>query len=250
MYAGKLQILSNGRCIGAYVVERTDSATLKETPSLAEIEQFRTWLLDWHVEHGRTFPWRQRSASCYKKIIAELLLQRTRAEAVAAFYPRFLARFPSWAELAQATEEELRSFLQPIGLWRRRAESMRKLANEMVKRRGRFPRTRHELESLPGIGQYVASAILLLCYCESQPLLDANMARVLECRFGPRKLADIRYDPYLRDLAKAVVSGEDPITINWAILDYAALVCRPKLPDCPSCLWASRCPSRPDEQAH
>ena len=204
-------------------------------PSPEDISRFRANIIDWYSKHGRKFPWRKRSLSCYAKVIAELLLQRTRAETVAVFYPRFIERFPSWSDLERATSDDLEEFLQPIGLWRRRAESMRLLARELVRRGGRFPKTREDLESLPGIGQYMASAILLLCHNQPQPLLDANMARVLECFFGARELADIRYDPYLQCLAKAVVSCKDPVAVNWAILDYASLVCGPKIRDCSQC---------------
>jgi A/G-specific adenine glycosylase len=105
----------------------------------------------------------------------------------------------------------------------------------MKARRGRFPYTREDIEPLPGIGQYIANAVLLFCHGEAQPLLDANMARVLERYFGPRRLADIRYDPYLQVLAKRVVSCGDPISMNWAILDFASFVCalRPKCEACP-----------------
>jgi A/G-specific adenine glycosylase len=111
----------------------------------------------------------------------------------------------------------------------------------MTKRRGVFPRRREEIEKLPNIGQYIANAILLLCHGEPQPLLDVNMARVLERFFGPRTLADIRYDPYLQSLAKAVVNSSDPVLINWAILDHATLICRISGPLCSGCPLSSKC---------
>src|SRR5207248_611362 len=73
------------------------------------------------------------------------------------------------------------------------------------------------------------------------PLLDTNMARVLERFFGPRQLVDIRYDPYLQLLAHSVVDGTDAIRANWAILDLAAGVCRRRSPMCTSCPVRSRC---------
>jgi len=108
-------------------------------------------------------------------------------------------------------------------------------ARAMVKRSGRFPRSREEIENLPSVGQYIANAILLFCYGECQPLLDAGMARVLERVFGPRMLADIRDDLYLQRLAKTVVTCDNSAMINWAILDLASLVCKKQTPSCPSC---------------
>ena len=88
---------------------------------------------------------------------------------------------------------------------------------------------------MPAVGQYVASAVLLFCHERPEPLIDSNMARVLERYFGSRKLADIRYDPYLQRLARDVVGSDHPTLINWAILDFAALVCTPRNPRCQKC---------------
>src|SRR5207247_1637176 len=131
---------------------------------------FRRLLLGWFKVEGRTFPWRDPNASQYVQVVSEILLQRTRAETVAIFFPGFIHRFPGWNELAAATNEELRSFLEPIGLWRRRALTLRALGEEMERRGGSFPSTRFEIEALPGIGQYIASAVMLFCHGDRQPL--------------------------------------------------------------------------------
>lgn len=205
------------------------------------INMFRRLLLVWFRREGRFFPWRASNASSYVSVISEVLLQRTRAETVANFFPSFVHRFPGWAPLAAASSGELRAFLKPIGLWRRRATSLRLLASELQARQGRFPLSRAEIESLPGIGQYIASAIMLFCHGDRQPLLDANMARVLERCFGARKLADIRYDPWLQALSKRIVAHQQAKQINWAILDLAAKICTIKQPQCTICPVRSCC---------
>jgi A/G-specific adenine glycosylase len=105
----------------------------------------------------------------------------------------------------------------------------------MQLRRGRFPKRRNEIEELPGIGQYIASAILLFSSGAKEPLLDVNMARVLERCFSPRKLVDIRYDPWLQALARMVVDHKQSAEINWAVLDLAAAYCSTRQPDCVAC---------------
>jgi len=200
-----------------------------------KIAEFQACIIDWYNINGRHFLWRKKSISNYQKIIVEALLQRTRAETVATFFPSFIQAFPSWTALASATETDLQQFLKPIGLWRRRAVTLIAFSQAMAIRRGRFPRTREEIESLPSVGQYIANAILLFCHGEPEPLLDAGMARVLERVFGERKMADIRYDPYLQELAHEIVSIPNPQMINWAILDLASLICRPRNPKCPVC---------------
>jgi A/G-specific adenine glycosylase len=164
-----------------------------------------------------------------------VLLKRTRAEGAAGFFHSFIERYPSWLAISQASTRELGSALRPIGLWRQRASSLAALSAEMVVRNGRFPQDRDSIESLPGVGQYVANAIILFCNAGREPLLDAGMARVLERCFGERSLVDIRYDPWLQSLARKVVNCNEPVLVNSALLDLAALICHADVPDCPAC---------------
>jgi A/G-specific adenine glycosylase len=210
-------------------------------PSARQLRNFRIRILEWFNANGRQLPWRRASARKYELVLAETLLQRTRAEAIATFLPGFLKEFPSWRRLSIADPAVLQNRLRPIGLWRRRSASIQALAKEMVVRRGRFPNSRDELENLPGVGQYIANAILLFYHGFPEPLLDVNMARVLERVFGPRMLADIRRDPYLQALARRVILSRQPKELNWAILDFAAIVCLPRNPLCHDCTLASMC---------
>lgn len=198
-------------------------------------------VLRWYLTNGRKFPWRKRSVSKYQLIVAEVLLQRTKAETVSRFYSRFIQKYPSWKALSKAKEKNLQAFLKPIGLWRQRATAIKKLSEEMAKRNGRFPKTREEIEKIPAVGQYIANAVLVFCHGQPQPLLDVNMARVLERFFGPRKLADIRYDPYLQQLARDVLPKRRFKEFNWAILDFASMVCKLQKPLCESCCLVSKC---------
>ena len=210
-------------------------------PACQEIEAFIKLLLKWYGNNGRKYPWREETATLYQKIVAEILLQRTRADTVAFFFPKFILQFPSWQELSTTDQEDLRQFLYPLGLWKQKAKAIRELANEMVHREGQFPNDYNEIRDLPGIGQYIANAIALFSLNEPHPLLDVNMTRVLERYFGPRKLADIRDDPYIQNLAnKVVLVSGNYININFAILDLAALICK-KSPLCYQCSINKRC---------
>jgi A/G-specific adenine glycosylase len=203
--------------------------------SKRRIHAFREKLIEWYPKGGRIFPWRKPNTTVYERIITEILLQRTKAETVANIYPKFIRTYPSWRKLTKATENELQEFLKPIGLWRRRAIVIKALSTRMVQNNGRFPNNIEKIENLPGIGQYIRNAILIFNNGQNYPLLDANMARVLERYFGPRKLVDIRYDPYLQNLASQVVQDVDPKVINWAILDLAAKICMIRTPQCSIC---------------
>ena len=202
---------------------------------------FQSELLKWFEINQRDFPWRKKSMSNYQYIIAEVLLQRTKAETVAKFYPLFIVKYPSWKKLCQATESDLQDFLKPIGLYKQRGKRLYDLAQEMKKRSGRLPQKRSQFEELSMVGQYIANAYELFILKRPAPLLDVNMARLLERFFGPRKKVDIRYDSYLQDLSKKVVTHSKSKELNWAILDFAAIVCKKRSPICIFCTLKPFC---------
>lgn len=205
------------------------------------IEDFQFKLLKWFYVHGRKFHWRHTGLSTYQLVIAETLLQRTRAETVSNFFTQFIQDYPSWESLSKANLDLLEDYLKPIGLYKQRSKRLKNLALEMCKRGGEFPTNRTELESIPFIGQYIANAIELIIYNKPSPLLDVNMSRLLERYFGERKKADIRYDPYLQELAYKIVNHQYSKEINWAVLDYAAIICKARKPICNSCIFKIKC---------
>ena len=205
------------------------------------ITRLRGHLLNWYERHGRVLPWRRPEASTFERICVEVLLQRTRAETVTRVYPVFFARFDSWAAIAGAGVEELEEHFRPIGLWQRRARSIKGLARYAAARGGEFPADPRELAAVPGVGQYVANAILLFQHGQARPLLDVNMARVIERYVRPRRLADIRHDPWLQDAAQWLVRGDHAERVNWATLDLGSILCLPRTPRCSLCELQAHC---------
>ena len=165
------------------------------------------------------------------------MLQRTTATAVSRFYGEFFARFDSWTSLAAVQPGDLEQFLKPLGLWRRRAASLLGLASYAAKTGGAFPSDPELHREIPAVGQYVSNAVLMFQHGRRTPLLDVNMARVIERFVRPRRLADIRYDPWLQAAAHWFVRGDRP----ELALDFAALVCKARRPLCPACPVNDRC---------
>lgn len=206
-----------------------------------DIVYLQTTLLTWYEVYGRTFPWREDNRSEYELIVAEILLQRTRAKTISSFFLSFISQFSDWQSLVNTSDNDLEIFLRPIGLASQKAKRLKSLAIEMVKRNCVLPSQRSELETMPFFGQYIANAIEVLIFQRPAPLLDVNMERVLERYFGPRRLVDIRYDPYLQELAKRFVDYPRLREINWAILDFAALICQVAVPKCNHCILNMNC---------
>lgn len=209
-------------------------------PLREEVEWFRDRLLCWAEDNGRDFPWRHTDDE-YQIVVTEILLQQTTAASVAKLYDAFCGRFPRWQSLHEATEDEVRIEIQCLGLATQRTRRVKELAAWVAEHDWHLPRTREELEDVPGIGQYVASALLAVKYGEPEPLLDVNMARVLERFFRVRELADIRDDPWLQAVSREACAG---LALGWACLDLAAAICTARRAECGRCQLRTRCQSR------
>jgi A/G-specific adenine glycosylase len=193
-------------------------------------------LESWYGTSGRRFAWRFWRDE-YRVLITEVLLQRTRADAVEAGALRFFARYPGWPELAMAKPADIAAQLQPLGLSARRARSLHALARYFAG----SPRDR-AYEDLPGVGQYIARATRVSMDGSAEAMVDSNFVRVLHRVFGGDWMADYRHDRRLQALAlQVVISSSDPRVVNWAVVDLGALICKPRRPDCAHCPLRHRC---------
>ena len=223
---------------------------ISKVPSDQELDWLRDDLVSWYQVNGRAFPWRQNSTSLYKHVITEILLQHTKAEKVSLIYEPFFRSFPNWNALADSNVSVLQDVIRPLGLWRRRADFLHDLASTVSHNQGELPNSYPHLRQLPGIGQYVANAILLFQGRSREPLLDRGMARVVSRFFDLNVHADPCKDRNLREVAGRIVDCEDSIEISWALLDLSALICKARDPICANCPLDDRCRSKKLYIAH
>lgn len=183
-------------------------------------------LLRWHRENRRTFPWREKKDP-YAVLVAEFFLQRTPADRVATILPKFIEEFPSPEKLARANPNQLKNAYRTLGLGKRFSWLVETAKVLCEKHGGKVPNKSGDLLSLPGIGEYTASAILCFGFGCDIPIVDANVVRVLTRIFGlpstPRT-----GNHTLKELAKKLIPVNKGIDYNEAILDFAATVCKKK----------------------
>jgi A/G-specific adenine glycosylase len=203
-------------------------------------KDFSKKLLSWWRKNKRDFYWRN-TWSPYHILISEVLLHRTKAEQVAKVYTKFLQEFPSIKRLVQARDSEIRKILYPLGLhWR--TLLIRKMAKEILNQYGgKIPSGKEELEQLPGVSDYISSAVRCFAFGYPEVLLDTNTVRVVGRVFGLKITDGSRRSRRFRELLESLVDKKYPREFNWAMIDFAALMCTPRGPKCPICPMKSAC---------
>ena len=196
-------------------------------------------LLAWYDREKRELPWRG-TQDPYRVWLSEIMLQQTRAEAVAPRYEAFLTRFPTVEALAAADEEAVLKAWEGMGYYSR-ARNLRRAAMEVV-RRGGFPRSAKEWQKLPGVGAYTAAAVASIAFHEAAPALDGNQARVLSRLLAFEGTVDT--PQRLRAQAEALIDRERPGDYNQALMDLGSGVCTPRAPKCGLCPVAAFCAAR------
>ena len=200
---------------------------------------FRRALLYWYDRARRELPWRG-TRDPYRVWLSEIMLQQTRAEAVAPRYEAFLSRFPTVEALAAADEEAVLKAWEGMGYYSR-ARNLRRAAME-VARRGGFPQSAKELKTLPGVGDYTAAAVASIAFDEAAPALDGNQARVLSRLLAFEETVDTPQK--LRAQAEALIDRERPGDYNQALMDLGSGICTPRAPKCETCPVAAFCAAR------
>lgn len=199
----------------------------------AAIRAIRRRVRVWGRKNYKPFPWRK-PARLWHALIAEVLLQRTRARNVVPVYEKFIARFPEADDLKTATVEEIETLIYPLGL-RWRAPLLKQLCDHLAATNGKVPGTYGELLELPAVGPYVAAAMLSFHCGKRGVLIDANVVRWL-CRLVDRPMdGETRRKKWLIELAQTVTPRQQVHEFNYAVLDFTMEICtvRPKCEQCP-----------------
>lgn len=199
---------------------------------------FRSALLNWSHQWLRVFPWRQ-TRDPYLLFVAETLLQKTDARKVVPVFTRVRDRYPTLDHLAAASLDNLADILQPLGL-QFRAERLLQAAQILARDRDIFMDEARLLQ-LPGVGPYTARAVLANAFDRPLAVLDANVARILERFWGVRGGRVKSRDPLLWAAAEYVAPTSETARWNLTLIDFGALTCKARQPQCQSCPLRSRC---------
>lgn len=202
---------------------------------------FSTKIINWYQQNYRELPWRN-TTDAYKIWLSEIILQQTRVAQGLPYYLNFIHAFPTVNDLANADEQQILKLWQGLGYYSRARNLHFTAKYVMENHNGIFPTSYEELLKLKGIGTYTAAAIASFSSNEPVAVVDGNVFRVLS------RVFNVEYDisqnstkKYFIELATKVLSKSQPNVHNQAIMEFGALQCVPKSPNCLACVFNDSC---------
>lgn len=211
---------------------------------------FNKSLIDWYLKNNRELPWRK-TKDPYKIWLSEIMLQQTRVVQGLPYYLKFIDAFPTVFDLANADESYVLKLWQGLGYYSR-ARNLHFTAKHVAQHlNGEFPNNYKDLLKLKGVGDYTASAIASICFNEPTAVVDGNVYRVLSRYFGiPTPINSTKGIKDFKELAQSLIDAEQIGIYNQAIMDFGALQCKPKSPDCTCCPLTESCVALEKNMVH
>jgi A/G-specific adenine glycosylase len=202
---------------------------------------FSNLLIQWYLQNKRDLPWRN-TTDPYPIWLSEIMLQQTRVAQGMPYFLSFTTAFPTVFDLAKANEEQVLKLWQGLGYYSR-ARNLHKTAQHIAfDLSGVFPGNYNELLKLKGVGEYTAAAIASFSYNEVVPVVDGNVFRVLSRYFDiDTDIAQASAKKEFAALAFELMPKDNPATFNQAIMEFGALQCVPKSPNCGICVFNESC---------
>ena len=203
--------------------------------------KFNDQLIDWYRLYARDLPWRN-TRNPYYIWISEIIFQQTRIAQGFNYWHRFIDKFPTIDLLANADEQDVLTIWQGLGYYSR-ARNMHSAAKQIMSEfDGLFPDTYEKILRLKGVGTYTAAAVSSIAYGERQVVVDGNVLRYLSRYAGISEPIDTSSGKNLiTNLALDFMGDADPGTFNQAMMEFGALFCVPRNPDCRNCIFNNTC---------
>lgn len=200
-----------------------------------EAMNFSDELTSWYLKNKRDLPWRKTN-DAYVIWLSEVILQQTRVDQGMPYFYRFLEKYPDVKAFAAATEDEILKLWQGLGYYSR-GRNMLKTARQVVDQyAGNFPEQYEQLLALKGIGEYTAAAISSFAANEARAVVDGNVFRVLARYFGiGEPINSPAGKKVFQGIANEILNKEHAGLHNQAIMEFGAILCKPKNPDCAIC---------------
>jgi A/G-specific adenine glycosylase len=200
-------------------------------------------ILAWYDNSKRDLPWRVSKKSpkkLYYRILSEFMLQQTQVKTVIPYFYRFIKKFRTLKALSKSSEKQILKLWEGLGYYRR-ARNLLASSKLLVKKyNSKLPNTIDEVKKLPGVGEYTANALLGLIYNQPKIAIDGNVKRVF-ARLINKKKERINFEKLILLNKKKLFSTNRNADFVEALMEFGALICKPKDPKCSVCCLNKSC---------
>jgi A/G-specific adenine glycosylase len=207
----------------------------------SQIPQIQASLLNWYARHQRDLPWRHHK-NPYYTLVSEIMLQQTKVVTVIPYFERFIKRFPTINDLANASDDEVVKMWEGLGYYSR-ARNLHAAVKEVIANYGgKIPSEKTEISKLKGVGPYTTGAVLSIAYNQKVPAVDGNVMRVFARLFAlDDDIAKTATRKKMEYIAEEVIPVDAPGDFNQALMELGATICMPRSPECLFCPVGSYC---------
>ena len=200
-------------------------------------------ILAWYDNSKRKLPWRVGKKSpkkLYYRLLSEFMLQQTQVKTVIPYFNKFTKKFKTIKALSKSNEREILKMWEGLGYYRR-ARNLLACSKILVQNyKSRLPRSIIEIKKLPGIGDYTANALLGLVYNEPRIAVDGNVRRVFSRNLNIEE-NKINFDKFIKKNKKKFFITKRNDDFVEALMEFGALICKPKDPNCLTCCLNKTC---------
>jgi A/G-specific adenine glycosylase len=200
-----------------------------------EIAGYQKKLMAWYLQNCRTLPWRK-TDDPYGIWVSEVMLQQTQVNTVVPYYHKFLKKYPTVKHLAQAKLQTVLKIWEGLGYYARARNLHRAAGIVQIKYDGKIPDTWEAFRKLPGVGDYIAAAVLSIAFGQPYAVVDGNVKRVLARLLCiEAAVNDSGSAKTFKALAADLKAERAAGTYNQALMELGALICKPRAPLCDTC---------------
>lgn len=208
---------------------------------------FKNILIDWYEDHKRDLPWRH-TTDPYKIWLSEIILQQTRVVQGMSYYEAFVSKYPTISDLANASEDEVLTLWKGLGYYSRARNLHYSAKYIMEHHQGVFPTEYKDVLNLKGVGKYTAAAICSFAYKLNYPVVDGNVLRVITRLYGITDAIDTpSVVKQIYALSDSLIDTDRPDQYNQAIMEFGAIQCKAKSPNCETCPFTDDCVAKSED---
>eukprot|EP00834_Sanchytrium_tribonematis_P000316 NODE_6_length_70510_cov_1.054395.p21 type:complete len:402 gc:universal NODE_6_length_70510_cov_1.054395:1688-2893(+) len=216
-----------------------------------EVVQIQEDILKWFASSKREMPWRT-NVTAYGTLVSEIMLQQTQVATVIPYFNKWMEKFPSIEDLANADADDVLKLWKGLGYYSRATRLISAAKIIVEKHDGKIPNQKADLLKIPGIGPYTCGAILSIAFGQKEALVDGNVIRVLSRLFAILKRTEEKIhmfdcktvNDFIWKIAAQLVPEKDPGYFNESLMELGSEICTPKSPKCSKCPIQSHCMTR------